>query len=204
MARSTEIDQPRYARWVQISHAMDAIEPGLTVFLQGLGRIDAKLVHEEATYRRLDTELRTSFEESLRLTDRFALSHLWVLGAYEATRTLDQRVRNNASLLTRQLARQLTRVKREFERVRIPLAKFEPSRKHEQTDFSLARPAMHRELGISWRVAKRVFVPRHRLSERLMALLGAIQDYQNRRNRHLTTRSTRTRSVRSAPVSAAR
>ena len=204
MARSTDIDQPRYARWVNISHAMDTIEPGLTVFLQGLGKIDAKLVYEEALYRQLPAEVRTSFQESLHLTDRFALSHLWVLGAYEATRTLDQRVRNNASLLTRQLARRLARVKREFERVRIPLAKLEPSHKYEQTDFSLARPAIHRELGISWRVAKRVFIPRHRLSERLMGLLGAIQDYQNRKNRHLTTRSTRTRSVRSAPVSATR
>jgi hypothetical protein len=36
---------------------------------------------------------------------------------------------------------------------------------------ALARPAMHRQLGISWRVTQKMFVPRRRLSDRLLGLL---------------------------------
>lgn len=187
MARSTaSLDQPRYARWVGISHGIDALEPGLDVFVQGLGKLDAQLVYEDAAFQALAPDARASFPKSLELTDRFTLSCLWVLGAYEVIRTLDQRVGERPGVLTRRLAQRVKRTKKAFERVRIPLAKLEPARAHSATDFRLARPAMHRQLGISWRVAERMFVPRRRLSDRLLSLLTAIDEQQSRKARHLT------------------
>lgn len=187
MARRTaSLDQPCYARWVSVSHGTNALEPGLDVFIQGLGKLDAQLVHEDAAFRSLPVNARATFEESLKLTDRFTLSRLWVFGAYEVIRTLDQRVGRKPGILTKRLAQRVKTTKKAFERVRIPLAKLEPAKAHSATDFASARPAMHRELGITWRVAQGVFVPRRRLSDRLLALLAEIDEHQSRKARHLT------------------
>lgn len=190
MARTPpDVDQLRYAQWVSVSHGVDALDPGLAVFIQGLGKIDAKLVHDDAAFRALPSDVRGTFEESLRLTDRFTLSQLWVLGAYEATRTIYERFRKTPKILTKRLGQRILTTKKAFARVRMPLAKFESASAHRRTDFSTARPAMHRELGISWKVANRIFVPRRHLSDKLLALLGAIQQHQDRRASHLTLRS---------------
>lgn len=200
MARTApDVDQPRYARWVSVSHGVDALAPGLAVFIQGLGKIDAKLVHDDAAFRTLPPDVRGTVRESIRLTDRFTLSHLWVLGAYEATRTIDERVRKAPKVLTKRLGQRILTTKKAFARIRMPLAKFEPAAAHRRTDFSIACPAMHRELGISWKVAKRIFVPRRHLSDKLLALLGAIQQHQDRRANHLTVRSIGRAKARQSP-----
>lgn len=200
MARiAPDVDQPRYARWVSVSHGVDAIAPGLAVFIQGLGKIDAKLVHDDAAFRALPPDMRGTVEESIRLTDRFTLSQLWVLGAYEATRTIDERIRKAPKLLTKRLDQRVLTTKKALARVRMPLAKFEPASAHRGTDFSVARPSMHRELGISWKVAKRIFVPRRHLSNKLLALLGAIQQHQDRKASHLTLRSIGRAKARRSP-----
>jgi hypothetical protein len=200
MARTaSNVDQPRYAKWVSVSHSVDALDPGLAVFIQGLGKIDAKLVHEDAAFRALPSDERGTFEESLRLTDRFTLSQLWVLGAYEATRTIDDRVRKAPKILTKRLNQRILSIKKAFARVRMPLAKFEPASAHRRTDFSVAIPAMHLEMGISWKVARRILVPRRNLSDKLLALLGAIQRHQDRRVRHLTLRSIGHADARRSP-----
>lgn len=121
MARSgTSLDQPRYSRWVSVSHGTDALEPNLDIVIQGLGKLDAQLVHEDAAFQSLPLDARAIFEESLKLTDRFTLSRLWVLGAYKVIRTLDQRARSRPTILTRRLAARVKTTKKAFERLRIP------------------------------------------------------------------------------------
>jgi len=117
----------------------------------------------------------------LRLTDTYTLSQLWVLGAYEATRTIDECARKAPKVLPKRLSQRILSTKRAFARARMPLAKFEPASAHRKTDFSVARPAMHRELGISWRLSKRFFVSRRHLSDKLLAMLDAIQQHQERK-----------------------
>ncbi len=81
--RTSDVDQARYARWVSVSHSVDALDPALSSFIEGLGKIDAKLLHEDTAFRALSRDMRGTFEESIRLTDRITLSQLWVLGAHE-------------------------------------------------------------------------------------------------------------------------
>jgi hypothetical protein len=119
-----DIDHLRYRQWVSASHAVDAMEPALAIFIQGLGSIDAKLVHDDAAYNALSAEERCTFEQSLRLTERFAISHLWVLGAYEAVRTIDQRARR-AKDLSKRLRQRIATTKKALARLRMPLAKFD-------------------------------------------------------------------------------
>jgi hypothetical protein len=164
---------------VRVSHGVDALDPALPVFIQGLGSIDARLVHDDAAYCALSSDVRATFEESVRLTDRVALSQLWVLGAYEAIRTIDERVRTGPDVFTKRLAERVTATKQAFARLRMPLAKLQAARAHATTDFSVAHPAIHRQLGVSWRVAMRVVIPRRRLADRLLALLDAIQRHKD-------------------------
>ena len=168
------IDQARYARWVRAAKSIKNIEVGLVPFLEGLGKIDATLAAEDNRYLGLTLKEQQLFTERLRLQDRFTMSILWVLGCYEAVRTLSQRVRTNPRLLSRQHSQRLDTTRRRFERVRVLLAKFEPSRRHRSTDFSTAQFTLNRRSGISWRVAKRVVIPRQRLSDQLLKLLETL------------------------------
>jgi len=99
MARTLpDLDQPRYAEWARVSLGVKALVVGLNIFIQGLGKIDAKLVYDDAAYQALSSEARSTLEVMLRLTDTYTLSQLWVLGAYEATRTIDECARIDPEL----------------------------------------------------------------------------------------------------------
>lgn len=189
------LGQSRYAKWVNASHGLDHILLDAATVIQGLGKLDAKLVREDEVFRGLTVEARGSFEESLKLTERFTLSYLWVLGTYEVVRAAWARVDKNSNLLPKSLAKRLTTAKREFARLRMPLAKFEAASSH-RTDFPVGRPAMHRELGISWRIASRTFISRRKLSDRWLTLLEALEKRRERGLSHLTPRSSGTRAGR--------
>jgi len=168
------IDQPRYAEWVRLSHRAAKFEKFMTPAIQGLGKMDAVLTAKDAAYLQLPQRERESFERSIELTERFTESYLWVLGAYEIIRTMDQRVRESAGLVDQTGSQLIRDAKHKFERVRIPLAKFEAARRHSDTDSAVAFPALNPQHGIAWCVADNVFVTRRELSECFMALLRAV------------------------------
>ena len=163
------IDQPRYAEWVRLSHRTARFEAFMVNTVQGLGKFDAKLIAQDAAYLSLSDEQRGEFDVSLKLTDRFTDSYLWVLGAYEIIRAMDQRCRADSSLVgDPELLRDARRL---FERVRVPLAKFEAARRYSDTDSTVAYPSLNRDHGIAWQVAEDVFISRGELSECFLELL---------------------------------
>jgi hypothetical protein len=58
-----------------------------------------------------------------------------------------------------------------FERIRIPLAKFEPTRRHYATHSAIARPAVRNELGVGWNVSNDIYVSRRQLADDLLSTL---------------------------------
>ncbi|GAH80817.1 unnamed protein product, partial [marine sediment metagenome] len=82
------MEQKRFAKWVKASHGLSKIEPFMIPVAQGLGNLDAKLIVEDDRYLKLPQASRDTIEESMKLTERFILSYLWVLGIYELVRTL--------------------------------------------------------------------------------------------------------------------
>jgi hypothetical protein len=146
----------------------------MTPGVQGLGKLDAVFSARDAAYLQLPQRERESVERSVELTERFTESYPWVLGAYEIIRTMDQRVRENAGLVNDETSRLIRDAKHKFERVRVPLAKFEAAKRHSDTDSSVAFPALNPQHGIAWCVADNVFVTRRELSECFMALLRAV------------------------------
>lgn len=168
------IDQPRYAEWVRLSHRTGRFEVFMVVVVQGLGKLDAVLTAQDAAYLTLPQRERESVENSLDLTDRFTYSYLWVLGAYEIVRSMDQRCRQTPSPVDDTAAKLIRDTKHALERVRVPLAKFEAARRFSDTDTTVAFPALDPQHGIAWCVADGVFVTRKELSECFMSMLRAI------------------------------
>lgn len=168
-----EYDQERLKKWVDVSLRLWAFNSLMPITFQGLGRIDAKLIKEDEYILKHGT----SRAPAGTMNDQITLSYLWVLGAYELIRTMDQSIRNqeNADAHIREVVKQ---VKWKFERVRVPLAKFEASRRHKDTDISVAYPSINTELGISWRVSFDTWVSRRELSDAFLDMCELLPVYK--------------------------
>jgi hypothetical protein len=137
--------------------------------VQGVGPLDSLLIPADEHFNQLSQKERETIEESMLLTDRFTLSYLWILGAYELIGTLDQRYRENSR--SDDHATRTRELKHRFERIRIPLAKMELARRH-PTDDPIAYPAINLELGVASQVAEDTFITRRELSDALLDLAG--------------------------------
>jgi hypothetical protein len=160
-------DVERLTRWITASLVLEPIEQMMMIPAQDLGRLDVQLIA-------MDAATHADPSKEVYYNERFGLSRFWVLGAYELVRTLDQRFRfsedANASVnRDRSLA-----LKREFERLRMPLAKFEPADKFPD-DSPIAYPAINSQTGaMAWQVAAGVFIERRVLADRLLDFLEGI------------------------------
>jgi hypothetical protein len=166
----------RYKEWIQSSHSFARVEPFMIPVLQGLGRLDCQLIEQDNQYAHCSEQNLPSIQESVLLTDRFTLSYLWVLGAYEFVRTLDQRCQKDKDAFGLVLNQRIKDLKHAFERLRIPLAKMEPA-KHHPNDSTIAYPAISRENGEAWQVARDVYISHRELSNALLQLTTDIQQF---------------------------
>ena len=160
----------RFQRWCTASLGRNRIEPHMIIPAQGLGRLDIRLRDNDSTFRSgvSDPAVAEAFMEHL------TLSYLWVLGGYELIRSVDQRCSQNSTIVSPSLAGRVKEIKKAFERLRVPLAKFEPARAHQNTDLPIAWPAMSPSAGVAWRVSEATYVSRQELGEFLLGLLEAI------------------------------
>ncbi|HEY8521632.1 MAG TPA: hypothetical protein VIN61_16290 [Gammaproteobacteria bacterium] len=171
-------DKARFEKWVALSRCVQGIEPFMMVAIQGLGRLDAELATADHKFLQMSEEERIRFqvENPLELADRVTRSYLWVLGAYEIVRALDQRCRSGVIPATEAQRRRAREAKHRFERIRMPLAKFETARRHADTDSPVAFPALHVTQGVAWRVAADAFVTREELAQDFRSLLEEFSD----------------------------
>ena len=168
------MDMERNKRWINVSLSLGKIEAFFVPTIQGLGRLDSELIVEDDRFCELSLEEVSTIDESLRLTDRFTYSYLWVLGLYELVRTLDDRCRNNFKFLGSDLNDKVKELKNKIGRLRVPLAKMEPSKKYEKIDSPIAYPAIHRTFGISWHISNMVYISRRELSDDTLSLFEEI------------------------------
>jgi len=159
---------------VAVSHVLSKIEPFFAITIQNLGRLDSKLISEDARFCSLSLDGRSTIEESAKLTDQILYSYLWILGLYELVRTFDKRCGSLPEFLSVVLKSKVKALKHKIERLRIPLAKMEPSERHKNTDYPIAYPAIHKELGVSWQVAKDIYISRRELSDETLSLFEEI------------------------------
>jgi hypothetical protein len=138
--------------------------------IQGLGHIDVSLVEGDDLFLSDFENNRNSLNENLKLNDRFTLSYLWVLGGYEVVRTICQRIKEKRDGVPDEVAAKFEELKKEFNRLRVPLAKMEPASAHRNTDSHFAYPAINTK-GIAWQVSQDVFITRRDLADRLLEAL---------------------------------
>jgi len=154
----------RFLAWIAVGQRLEAtLGPEGDIQAQGLGRLDIDLIWADANAMRLagsadPIEAATWMDMGPRLT----LGRLWVLGAYEIIRTLDQRLHYKCT--------SVSQAKERFERVRIPLAKLEPARKYKDEDFGVATPIQHNTDGVGWLVNRTHFITRRSLADSVLGL----------------------------------
>jgi hypothetical protein len=168
----TSLFKERSREWVQLSLRIAELEEPLAVLTQQLGRLDADLSTEAPRVMAVHRSQQPTPEAAgMALMDHSAFAVLWVFGTYELIRTLDQRLR---AMGREDLVAELRESKLLLERVRIPLAKVEPARRHEATDAPWPGMAVHRELGVGWRVAPDTLIPRDQLSVTVRRALSSV------------------------------
>jgi hypothetical protein len=175
-APSATMDDERFTKWIQASQGLNHIEEFMIVVLQGLGRLDCQLISQDERFGQLPEKERGTVQESILLSDRTTLSYLWVLGAYELVRALDERCHSDTSLLSDSLMQQIRSTKHQIERLRIPLAKMEPAKRH-ATDSPIAYPALSLERGIAWQLGSDIYISRRDLSDSLLQLVSDIREF---------------------------
>lgn len=161
-------DHLRYEEWVKVSLTTAQFDKHFMSLIQQLGRIDTKLVEEDKEYLAKPKDKRETDDE---LGDRITLSYLWVIGTYESIRTMAQRIKDRSAAVSEDLENQFYLVRDYFNRIRVPLAKMEPSKKHKDTDSHIAYPGVHKEYGISWKLNEDTIITRIELSDMFLDLL---------------------------------
>ena len=170
----------RLDRWMKTSHSIEKIEPFMVPILQGLGRLDCQLMSDGERYRELAESEQNTVDENLLLFDRITLSYLWILGVYELIRSLDQRCEEKSEIFGEDLRVEVKDYKKEIERLRIPLAKFEPAKRH-PADSPIAHQMLDGTSGdIAWGLQPVVIFSRTDLSQKLLLLMEKIQKYNLR------------------------
>ena len=162
-------------RWQIAATVLHDIEPHLAWIFGVLSSIDQDLYRRDQRHKellRMGADAKLS--EWLGIGDAIALSYLWVLAAYEAIRTIDQRLAELGPAATSR-RRASADLKHKFERLRIPLAKLEPSKRNLTTDYSFPRPGFEDNRGIAWEVAPGESVSRSYLSDEFLSLLEAMK-----------------------------
>lgn len=166
MGTTSKEPPSRHHRWVSASHGLTRYETFMVSTVQGLGRLDEFLAARDSRYVAGEGYLSERFG-ILDFSDHITLSYLWVLGAYEIVRVMHQRERDSRSSLSTSINELL----RQFARLRVPLAKFEPAERHKKTDFRIAYPVLNSDYGVAWQVSENTFISRRELSDQFLQLL---------------------------------
>lgn len=177
--RRDAVNCDRQVRWVRASQKFTTFKTGhILATIQGLGRLDAKLMYEDQHFVRFG-KASGPLEE---MSEHFTLSSLWVMGAYELIRTLCYASHPERGIgFQTDYADDFQHLKRKFSRLRIILAKHEPEGRHRKTDAHFAMPGYNIGHGIAWQVAQDTWITRTELSDAMLALFETLPLYtQNR------------------------
>lgn len=163
-----------YEKWVTRSFRWlrEEKDSHLPHHIQMLGIVDAELrgVRREDIFDSAGKPIEDS--DGILVLERHQIkAHLWVLGAYELVRMISQRLRENEELASSESIEKVTETKKLFERVRIPMAKLEPSKRHKKTDFEVAYAGMGSK-GLGWKVAPDTIIYQEELSEKLYEMFS--------------------------------
>lgn len=166
------MEKNRYSDWIESSMGLMQVEMLLINDTQGLGMIDVELI-KEFTELKLDSKVE---DDLLRKYKHIFLSKLWVFGAYELVRVIND-INKKRNLLEEKVKKKLKEVLTIFTKIRTPLAKLQ--KPGEQRLFSqiATKSLFKKDKGLGWhiydgRIGTIIF--RSDLSDKLLELLKLI------------------------------
>lgn len=179
------MDRDRYEEWVKRSFRFirdPERDLDLPHHIQLLGIVDADIHGIRKSDLFIEDGSAIADENNILLLERAQiLAHLWVLGAYEHIRMLSQRIRENPQIVAESSAMVVEETKRIFERIRIPLAKREASRRHASSDYQVALPGVGSH-GLAWKIADNAVVSQEELSDVFLRMLASLKPHQRPNN----------------------
>ena len=151
----------------------------LTWLIQMLGQDDTRLYEFDQMINRdypniVDGKPTSAIDDMLH--EMIWKSYTWILAAYELIRTIDRKLKTTDPTADIRLKSQ--RLKNDFARLRVPMAKFEPTGKHEKTDYKFPPGCIQPGRGLCWAAAPDVVLSRTELSDALISFLLELKNYQ--------------------------
>jgi hypothetical protein len=148
MISGLNFNYERYSLWVRSSMAWSRNEPTGVIMtrIQGLGIIDAELydINKHIINKKLENDLSVFDVVNIQ-------SYLWVLGVYELFRMIDQKIKENPEIANENASKQINKAKTEFSRIRVPLAKLEPSNRFRNSDYAIPQLGANDEQ-LGWKI----------------------------------------------------
>ncbi len=141
------MEENRQSEWINSSFGFMGIEMLLLGEVQALGELDVELIEELHKLK-----INSKLEKDLKMKRRYLLlSKLWVLGAYELIRFLND-LDKTRSLFSNNTKINFNKVLTDFTKVRIPLAKFQKAGKDKTLYDGVADSFIDSIKGVGWRV----------------------------------------------------
>lgn len=163
--------EEREERWIKVSVGLMRFEPEMMPLVQQLGRLDVRLIVADERWGRIMRDKGARVENSEALHEHITQSYLWVLGAYEAIRTLSQMMKGGKEKNPVEVADLFQRTKKRFARIRMPLAKMEAASGFESEDGHIAYPGLHQQNGVAWQLNEGTIISRRELSDAFLESL---------------------------------
>ncbi|MDV7586173.1 hypothetical protein R4552_02060 [Acinetobacter baumannii] len=170
------IDKDRLDRWIKASFALGKVEPFFITTFQSLGRLDSRLVFFDKIFLNNFAKGEKGNQDfNMYTIEHLTQANLWLFGAYEIIRVLnDPAFRKKPEMeVYEKFQNEIRNLKLKLARIRIPLAKFEPAKKHEE-DTHVPTPSFNLAYGVAWQIKENEWIIRKNLSDEMLELLEKI------------------------------
>lgn len=161
--------------WVNLSYKLMPIDRWLTPAVQKLGFLDLHLRDRD---KDMDVDVEDMNDDGkithmLNFNEWQYTSELWVLSAYEVVRYTNADLGRLAGT-TVEMRQQWAALKKDYEEIRIPLAKFRPSANAADRDTDVAYPVVPGGCGAGWTLGPETVIWREELAEKLREAIRAL------------------------------
>jgi len=167
------MDKNRYSKWIDNSQNLKWIDIILIGEAQGLGKLDVELIEE---FSKLKINSRID-KERIAKNRHMVLSQLWVMGAYELIRLINEIIKMQ-NKINCEAKLKLKEVLTIFTEIRIPLTKFKKSGKTKLYS-QVTWPYYDSKKGIGWKLidgkSKTKIIYRKDLGDSLLELLKQLK-----------------------------
>ena len=169
----------RISEWVEGSIGLRFIDMLLIGNTQGLGLLDSELIQE---FPGIKEDLKSE-EDRLKKLRHITLSELWVMGAYELIRTIDEMASKRKEDLGVKIITKIKETLTKFTEIRVPLTKFQKSGQKELFSGLASKCEFDEKKGLGWKIIfsykkkfeTKVFY-RKDLADELLELLNLITE----------------------------